>query len=574
MKRLALIAFNLLFLLPISLLAQSPLLPPSHPAYDFLDRMETLGLLDHPLMGSKPVSRERIGELLDEVLGKTDRKSLTAKQPLLLSRVDRETLAALRWELGRDAARSERTSPPAVHPDGISRWGRINGWMASRNWFTRAFYANGINLYSYETDAFDGYFDPRGLARVIRQEGESESIVITGVGIRLRGHLYNRLGIYFDFLDTTERGRGPYQDRTQLYEDRTGYVGNPKGEASINYDVSEFDLAIGGEFWELHAAKMPLRWGPGRSGQLLLSDYGTSFHQLQGAFTMGSKLCLVYVFGSLKTYPDLGDTLYYTNSGYYRTIEAQKYIAAHRLEWNPHPRFRLAFAEAVIFGERNPELAYLIPINLFYSAEHDLGDEDNALMSFDATWIPLPSFKLFGELLIDDITTGKLGSDFFGNKLGWLGGFSWVEPGKLRNLDATFEIVQLRPFVYTNRYPVNVYTHWTAPLGYYNPPNSQTLYSTLRYRPHRRVLLQGSWTYLKHGANSDDLNAGGDIHLPHKQGTSEDAPFLGGDLQESNQFVLEGRYELLLGLYLWSRAAWTDYEGEDSWEWEVGFRLN
>ncbi len=524
-------------------------------------------MLNYPLMGSKPVSRDRISELLDEVLVELE------ANPNLLSRIDRETLAVLRWEFTREAERSDRESPPASHPEGESRLQGINDWMTSKNWFTKTFYDNGINLYSYTTEDFDAYIDPRGSARIIRQEGEDEPIVITAVGIRFRGTIGNDLGIYLDFLDTTERGRGPYWDRTQLYEDRTGYVGNVKGDESINYDVTDFDLAIGNNLIELHAAKIPLRWGPGHSGQLLLSDWGTSFHQFQAIFKMGSHLRLVYLFGSLKSYPEIADTLY-MSAGYYRTIESTKYIAAHRLEWNPHRRLRLAFAEAVVFGERDPELAYLIPINFFYSAEHDLGDEDNALLSLDASWIPYPHWKLYGEFLIDDITFDKLGSDYFGNKLGWLGGLFLVEPAGFRNFDATFEMAQIRPFVYSNRYPINVYTHWTSSLGYRYPPNSQLIYAALRYRPHRRVQIQVEWTNHRHGASTEDENVGDVITIPQQYGAPENAPFLGGTLEKVNWVNVLCDYEVFLGLHIWGRGTWLDPDGNNFWEWEMGFRLN
>ncbi len=558
-----------LFLLffPALAFAQSPLLPPSHPAYEFLERMETKGLLDYPLLGCKPVTRIRIAGLLDEVMDKT------SDQPDRLSRVDRETLAALRWEFARDLERAKIASPPAVHPEGESRWRKINAGMTGKGWFTQAFYRNGINFYSRESDLFDAYVDPRASGRIIQQEGKCDPIVITAPGIRLRGHVQDKLGIYFEIFDYTERGRGPYRDRSQLYQDRYGYVKTPKGENSINYDVANFDLAVGGDFWEMHLAKTPLRWGPGRSGQLLLSDWGTSFHQFNAALNLGEHLRLVYLFGTLKTYPELNDTLY-QSAGYPRTIERSKYIAAHRLEWDPHPRLRLGFSEAVVFGERDPELAYLIPVNLFYSAQHALGDEDNTLMAFDASWIFRNNWKIYGELLIDDVTLSKLGSDYFGEKQAWLAGLNWVEPAGLDNTDITFETARIRPFVYTHRYPINTYTHWTAPLGYRYPPNSQVLFFNFRWRPDRRVLLESSWTNLRHGANTPVENAGGDILTPHDNSDSDEAPFLGGDLQVSNRFDLSCRYEALLGLFLWGRGSWMESGGDPAWEWEVGFGWN
>ncbi len=572
-KRFAILA---IILFPLPLFSQPTLLPPAHPAYDFLDRMETLGLLDHPLLGSKPVPRERIAALLDEVLAKSAVNALLPEKGIRrLSRVDWLTLEALRWEFARDVQRAGGLSLPAPHIEGGSRLSRMNDWMDRHKWFTKAFYRNGLNFYSYESEDFDGYFDPRGMARVIRQEDDSDPIIITAVGIRMRANLYRRLGIYFDFLDTTERGQAPYSSRSQLYSDHVGYVGGLDDEDAAYYDLTEFDLAMGGKYWELHAAKLPLRWGPGRSGQLLLSDWPTSFHQAQLNLNLGSRLRLTYLFGSLKTHPEMEvlDTLY-TAFGDLRTIEAEKYIAAHRLEWNPHRRWRVAFSETVVFGERSPELAYLIPINFFHSAQHDLGDEDNSLMCFDASWIPHAGWKFYGQFLIDDMTIGKLGSDYYGNKIGWLSGLSWVQPLGLKNFDVTLEMAQLRPFVYTQDAPINVYQHWTAPLGYRYGPNSEVLFAGLRYRPHRRLLLEATWTHLRHGANSDSVNYGGNINWPHESGMSEDAKFLGGILEKSQEVEIGGSYEILENLYLWSKGRWNDFDGEDAWEMEVGFRLN
>ncbi len=577
----ALAIFLLLLLLPLPLLAQPVLLPPDHPAYAFLERMETLGLLDHPLLGSQPVPRGRIAELLAEVHNKTAMQpGMSQSGQLKLSRVDRQTLAALRWEFSRDAERVGSSISPAPHPDERSRLGQISYWMTNKGYFLGDFYRNGLNFYSVESSDVDLYFDPRGAARLIRQESDEQLIAITAVGISARGYVNGKLGFQFNFLDNTERGREPYLGRAQLFRDNIGYVGGLNSGEAAYYDVTEFDLAFGGKFiprgassWDLHAVKMPLRWGPGQSGQLLLSDWGPSFQQIQLGLTLGSRLRLVYLFGSLKTYPELNDTLY-ASAGYFRTIERSKYIAAHRLEWDPHARLRFAFSEAVIFGERDPELAYLIPLNFFHSAQHDLGDEDNSILALDAAWIPYSRWKFYGQLLIDDITFPKLGTDYYGNKLGWLGGLSWMQPLGLQNFDAALEIAQLRPFIYSHQYPVNVYQNWTSPLGYRYPPNSETVFAALRFRPHRRVQFEASGTRLLHGANTDSLNAGGDLTLPLPLGAAESAPFLGGLLEKTTRLELSGSYEALEHLYLWGKGSWMEQASEDLWEMEVGFRLN
>jgi len=550
-------------ILPLALFAQSPLLPPSHPVYDFLDRMDVQGVIDTPLLGCKPLNRLKIAKLLDEIRVNDNQ----------ISRSDRNLLAVYRWEFARDLQRAGISSSTAAHPDGTSRLNKLNSWMADRDWFTDVFYRNGINFYSHEAEDFDVYVDPRASARMITQQDDSEPIIITSVGFKMRGQVPDKIGLYVEVSDFTESGRGPYDSRDKLYEDRMGYVALEDESKKVNYDIANFDLTVGGSFWELHAGKMPLRWGPGQSGQLLLSDWGPSFHQAQMGLYLGRHLRFVYVFGSLKTEPEICDTLY-ENAGYYRTIEANKFIAAHRLEWDPNRRLRLGFSEAVIFGDREVELAYLIPVNFFYSAQHALGDEDNTLMDLDATWIVRNGWKLYGELLIDDITFGKLGSDYWGNKLGWLGGIQCVDPLNLPDVDLTAEVSQLRPFIYTHQYYVNTYSHWTAPLGYRFPPNSQAFYVNLSYRPAWRWDIDFSWTHFEHGSNTADKNVGGDIFTPKQEEASEDAPFLDGLLQVSNRYDLIANYRLLSGLDVWGRGSLTESDGENSFEWELGFRWN
>jgi hypothetical protein len=569
----------LVLLFPLALLAQSTLLEPSHPVYDFLDRMETRGLLDHPLLGAKPVTRERVADLLYEIESKVwAKRDLLGREFLTLSRQDRLALEAYRLEFAWDEKR-QNTPYPTQYPGG-TRLGRINHWLDRHGGFTKIFYRNGLNFYSYEGGDFRAYLDPRGSARIIRQEGDDRNIMVTGVGFQLRGYVQQKVGMLLDFADYTESGRGPYLSRSQLYEDRAGYVANlnrgvpaEPGE-SANYDISIYDLAIGGKYWELHGARMPIAWGPGRSGQLLLSDWGPPFHQVQFNLNLARTLRLVYVLGSLKTFPEIADSLY-SGAGIPRTIERTKYLAAHRLEWDLHRRLKLAFSEAVIFGERGLELAYLVPANFFYAAQHERGDQDNLLLSLEASWVPVNRWKLYGQLLVDDLTFSKIGTDWYGNKTGWLGGLNWVEPLGARNLDATVEMAQIRPFVYTHQFPVNVYKNWNAPLGYRHHPNSQTIFADLRYWPHRRLVLEAAWTNLLHGANPDSLtNVGGNINQPRAQDGPEQAPFLGGLLQTTNRMDLSATYEALEHLYLWGRGSWMRFDEEDGWEMEVGVRLN
>ena len=72
-----------------------------------------------------------------------------------------------------------------------------------------------------------------------------------------------------------------------------------------------------------------------------------------------------------------------------------KYLAGHRLELMLCPKLYLSGSEAVVYGDRNVEFAYLNPIMPYHVAEHHLGDKDNNTMAFDVTAFPIKNHKLY-----------------------------------------------------------------------------------------------------------------------------------------------------------------------------------
>jgi len=152
---------------------------------------------------------------------------------------------------------------------------------------------------------------------------------------------------------------------------------------------------------------------------------------------------------------------------------------------------------------------------MFYrSAEHYLGSPDNMMMGFDFKLTPIKNVKFYGELLIDDITTSKLGTGWYGNKFALLGGIFFAEPFKLDNFDLRLEYVRIRPYVYTHENSVQ-YTHYNSSLGHWIGPNSDLLMVRINYQMTMRLSFGGSYCYLRHGGNSENKNAGANIDLYH-----------------------------------------------------------
>ena len=124
------------------------------------------------------------------------------------------------------------------------------------------------------------------------------------------------------------------------------------------------------------------------------------------------------------------------------------------------PGLYLGATETVIYGGRNLEPAYLNPLMLYHIAEHHLGDRDNNNLAFDLAFTRIPNVTLYGEWFIDDMTSTKLWSNYFGNKFAWVFGGLWADPLKLKNVDLRVEYTRISPYVYTHWDSLNIYTHY------------------------------------------------------------------------------------------------------------------
>ncbi len=364
-------------------------------------------------------------------------------------------------------------------------------------------------------------------------------------GIDFRATWHDRVGVFFRFHDTKEWGNGPYRDRNQVYDDRYGYVGPLMGDDFTYYDVTEYGMHFRWGWFRLDGGKWQNQWGPGSYGHFLLSDEGTSYDQVRLKVDIGSKVRLTALTGVLKQYPSLGDTLYIAAHGEPRIVEPKKFVSAHRLDIAPHRKLQLGFSEMVIYGDRGLELGYLIPLNFYFSAEHHYGDQDNVVWAMDWKYTGIRGVRWYGELFIDDLTIAKLGENSVGNKWVAMTGVRWYDPFELPNVSMGIEFTAIRPFVFSHWYSVNTPAHWTQPLGHWAPPNSLIWTVGGDYQPIRSLYLSVRYDYQKHGANTDELNVGGDQFRPHGTGDSETVGFLDGDLQKQQDFSWKVSWEPL-----------------------------
>lgn len=525
-----------LYILTGLLFGQNPVSVPLHqPVYNFLERMEALGVTGNQLNGALPLSRGRVATLLQVVAH--NRIDLTAIDQRRLD----DFLLDFRRELQSDQ-NYQRVEKGSTWYSTLASWQNLK-----KDFFDalRQKYPEEENhLFLWETGDSSFYMDYRQVFTYdsrsdgpARNANEQTYLFRGGIGNfgyqwqistqAVRGDMAYRVQdplLKNTFIQDSENGKTTYADRTG-------------GELSVHFRA--FDFAF---------AQQPLSWGPGESGKLILSDWAEQYPYISinknwgwGRFTMIHAKLQSFLQSTL----DDGTRIY-----------PDKWLAAHRLEISPFANFSFGLNETFIYGNRYADWSYLFPLNFYRAVQHKLRDRDNAAISLDAEWMPVNGIKLYGALFLDDMKFDSLGGHWYGNKQAVQAGINWYDPFGWANARVTAEYVAIMPWVYTHKFAINDYTSDNRSLGYWAGPNSEVVFWEIKKDLHARLMTGVRWQKLRKGHNLPNANIGGDILLGHNTLLGDQIEprrkrnFLEGELETRQDATLFVRYELFNDLYL------------------------
>jgi len=453
---------------------------------------------------------------------------------------------------------------------------RANVPSSGRRWprIVKTFYKDGYHFFSGDEEgALAVSFQPVYGFEMIETDDERGKLSRFAGGFRVEAGYDRKLYGFVDFRDHTEAGNEPYDSRSDLYEDRWANV-ELKGESSTSYNISESMLQYYGKHLSLAGGRGRHKWGPGYFGGLLLNDQSPPFDYARFDATF-YYMNYTFLHGFLESLiPE--DTLYTNPDGRPRTINAQKYLSAQRLEIRVLDQALFGFSQAVVYGDRGLQLGYLTPLNFLYSVQHSTDDKDNLLLAFDGKWRPVHGLKLYGEFLFDDFRFGDLFTASGGSsKNAYTLGVHGIVPRKFwDHFDARLEYTKIRPFVYSHFFDVNQYSHWMSSLGYTREPNSEFIHFRLgaSFFP---FYFAAEYSRQNHGANTAEYNAGGSIYDGNYADSDVDFTFLDGQFEHIDRMSLSARFEVLPNLNLYGEAAQvTQSRREDRVEMRMGFGWN
>jgi len=517
-------------------------LPVSHRAYDFLDRMEHLFFVSGTRLGTKPLTRAEVAGLLFRLSNKSN----------LLTEVDKDELNCLLDEFKNDFLKRNRLvwddRGPVEHIPGF-----LKGFV----------YRNRRNFYSTSGNDYSLYFDPvivrdASLGKE-HKSSDDDHIYTSANGFKVRGTVGDHLGFDIDIRDSKEWGSRDYSERAESTMQSRGWVAY-KGDR-VEFDETSAHLAYTNGPIVISYGSGKNIWGRGQNGTLSLSDYASPYDMLR-LETDFWRLKFVYFMAEIEQYPPVAQYYYNDPPGVVSdSVAVKKRMSGHRVEIDITDRINLGFYENVVYAGRW-DLSYLNPVMFLKGAEHNNGDHDNAVMGMDFRIFVHRSHSLYGEFFIDDITTTKLGTDWYGNKLAYQLGTYIVMPFGLKNVDTRIEYTRIKPWVYTNRIKVNTYTHYGDVLGHPIGPNSDELFVEIRKRFSRRFHSSLSFLRRRHGANPEGENIGGDPLVGYKNGDSKKAKFLAGEVEKTNMVSFDISYEIFWQFFMRIGCSYEDIDGD------------
>lgn len=359
------------------------------------------------------------------------------------------------------------------------------------------------HLFTLSDDAtyrfsFDLRARQRTITRLVDNMSEKEPVEGTMFVTTWFPHLYGQVKEGFAFT-TNMAYRWLYGDVfDDFYPDESKYR-QLEGELKIG---QKYRTAINAylkfnfPWFELQLGQDNLQWGPGYHGNLLISPNPIAIDML--------KLQTTYKTTTFTAFTGiLEDNAEDIN---------EKYISGHRLEGYYWDRIGFGLSEVVVYGNRF-EPGYLNPINIYLINEQTIsradgrvpGSGDNLFLSADIRVRLIDNFEIYGELMVDD---GNPISVFkhWDTKFGILGGIYITDPFGLSDTDFHVEYAFINQYAYTHVTPVNVYKHFTTPIGHHIGSDADNLWIELRRRFTDKLETVFGYELERHGQGNIDKN--------------------------------------------------------------------
>ncbi len=551
-----------LFLLLLSVILRGSGLnvPVNDPIYPFLKRMETRGVITHYYDSALPLKRDDIASFLITIQQNIDH--LNGIEKKLLS----EFLADYRMELTENRHQylqeGETIQAPFFQKGGLKK--------CFKDIFNKS---NGVeekHLFTFEEEDNFTWID---LEEQLRFEGKNNKYRLLEFDkILIRGGLGKNITFHMNAFRFRKTWNPDFPDT--LYEQR-GVWGMYQPDSLYTFDNTYSSIAFHHKFFDIGLYRQPVLWGNSFYNNLTLSNNSPAFSYI-GLSSKFKGINLTYIHATL-----LNDSAS-VRGALKETRNQQKYFAGHRIDISLFKgTTNIGLTDIVIYGSRNTELSYLIPVNFFWTIGHNLYDRDNSLLSMDLKTTFLKNFTFYGSVLIDELRFGELGKKWWANKHILQGGIRWSTYVVSLPVDIQAEFTAARPWTYTHKTLTTNYTNNALCLGFPYGPNSQLLFLRGDTYFSRRTHLSIEFHNLKHGIDEPGKYWGGDpttSYLQRDTTYNHSTKWLMGKIKTTQRVKVEASYEIFNETFMFLSGDFysskIDGKREEDFFLNIGIKIN
>lgn len=220
-----------------------------------------------------------------------------------------------------------------------------------------------------------------------------------------------------------------------------------------------------------------------------------------------------------------------------------KYMVNHLLSYNVTKNFNLYAFETVIWRSRDStfhrglDVNYLNPFLVFYPVDWSIGSPDNKLLGFGSRWQIHKHIQLYGQILIDDLSTiyiEKYGWGWYGNKHAIQGGFKIYGNSASHRSLFQMEYNITRPYTYSHENSLDNYGYLNRPLAHPYGANFKEILAVYRLSFSKWWILNSRVVWTRFGADPPGKDYGSDIYLSDQLNRGISGNFVGQGILTDN----------------------------------------
>ncbi|HBK60334.1 MAG TPA: hypothetical protein DDZ84_06010 [Firmicutes bacterium] len=308
---------------------------------------------------------------------------------------------------------------------------------------------------------------------------------------------------------------------------------------SVEYDG--FQLLLGQQIGQsgqlqLIAGLGSPRWGPGRTGSLIMSGRTPPMPLAGYRFAAGNARYVRFV-GLMES-------------------EQRRRLIGHRLEYSPTQWLRLGVSEtAVVAGDASSALYWPFPGLPLYALQRAVSQDDrlqDSLVNVNfgadlAIVLPpcgqRPQLEVYGELIVDDAQGSISSRGFVPDFIGGLVGVRIPQFPADPRLGANLEYAAISNYVYSHRNSDCNYVYRGTGIGHRLGPDADMLALAADFRPNSRTIVSLLGAFERHGE--------GEIGDPWSSDEGTGRRFLTGIVEKSATLTFEAK-KTLSGPAFWA----------------------